>query len=95
MAAVEEGDQDKLRTMLEHGQPVDEVDENGCTVFQRAVGGGRVEVARLLTEHGARLQGAVNFISNGRDSVEMVNLFLERGVSADELLDVAAHRLPT
>lgn len=90
MAAVEAGDLDKLRTLLKHGQPVDEEDENGCTAFQLAVGAGRVEVARLLTEHGARVQGATNFLSNGRDSVAMANLFLELGITADALLDVAA-----
>jgi len=90
MCAVEVGDLEKLRTLLEHGQPVDEEDEDGCTAFQLAVGDGRVEVARLLADHGARLQGAASFLSNGRNSVEMANLFLKLGVSADELLDVAA-----
>lgn len=90
MAAVEVGDLNTLRTLLEHGQPVDQEDEDGCTAFQLAVGDGRVEVARLLAEHGARLQGAASFLSNGRDSVEMATLFLKLGVSADELLDVAA-----
>lgn len=90
MAAVEVGDLDRLRALLKRGQPVDEEDENGCTAFQLAVGDGRVEVARLLTEHGSRIQGAASFMSNGRDSVEMAKLFLELGVTADALLDVAA-----
>lgn len=90
IAAVELGDLNKLRTLLEQGQPVDGENEDGCTAFQMAVGTGRVDVARLLAEHGARIQGAASFMSNGRDSVAMADLFLELGVSADELLDVAA-----
>ena len=62
MAAVELGDLIKLRTLLEHGHPVDEEDEDGCTAFQLAVGDGRVEVARLLAEYVARIQGATSFM---------------------------------
>lgn len=90
MAAVEVGNLNKLRILLERWRPVDEEDEDGCTAFQLTVGDGRVDVARLLTEHGRPNPRHRQLHEHGRDSVALANLFLELGVSAGELLDVAA-----
>lgn len=89
-ASAEMGDLDKVRVFLEHGQPVDQEDEDGLTAFQHALKGGHIEVARVLAKHGARTDRAAGCMSNGRDSAAMAQLFLELGVSPDELLDVAA-----
>ena len=89
MKTAKRGDLETVRRLLEQGQAVGELDEDGYTAFQLAVRAGRVKMARLLAEYGAQVLRAVGSLSNGCDSPAMAHLFLERGVSADTLLDVA------
>ena len=51
--AAENGDLQKVRSMLDDGSAVNAVDWNGCTALQRASSGGHIEIVKLLLEKGA------------------------------------------
>jgi len=54
-AATNQGDLEKVRSLLERGTDVNAKDEHGQTALMNAAHAGRVDLVRLLVAHGAAL----------------------------------------
>jgi hypothetical protein len=99
LAAAAGGNLDKVRKLLDEGEPPDPIDKDGWRPIDHALYRGHLEVARLLIDRGASLapRGPTEFspLTNAviRGHPEIVRLMLERGAlpngraSAGEAVD--------
>jgi len=87
--AVEEGDVERVRGLLERGADPDARDEDGRTPLYIAAANGSVEVARLLLKHGAdvnarAIDGSTPLhLAVAFGHLDVAELLLERGADVN------------
>lgn len=81
-------DLDSVRQHLEDGGSPDKADQHGRTVLSHMAGQGRVDIMRLLLEHGADVEQADDIGETplryaAANSLDATNLLLEHGAAVD------------
>jgi len=88
-SAAEDGDMDKVRTLLKEGANVNETDSDGITALYMAALAGRSDIIRILIEAGANVNIKTNWGDTAlhrvayNGSIENAKLLLDKGADVN------------
>lgn len=91
--AVLENNAQKIRTLLETGEDVNQLAGNGETILCAASMMNKYEAAKVLIDNGADLQDNCLILAVANGNANVVKLFLDKGKNADTIANQNDDRL--